>query len=702
MYIAHRTNDENPERTQTVFEHLVGTAKLAFEFADSFGCGELGKSIALAHDIGKYSCAFQDRIHGKPIRVDHSTAGAQALYGKNKNALGLLAAYCAAGHHTGLPDGGIQSQPRNIPGSLYCRLSEQVPAYEIYEKEIELPVLHPPKIDLKSGFQAAFLTRMLYSCLVDADFLDTESFMQNAARKTICFDLENLREKLNAYVKPWQNPSGELNKKRTELLNACLEKAESEPGLFTLTAPTGSGKTVASIAFALNHAALHKKQRIIYVVPYNTIIEQNAAVYAGIFGDENVLQHHSGINYANDENAPDYIKLLATENWDAPLIVTSSVQFFESLFANRSSKCRKLHNIANSVLVFDEAQMIPPDYLIPCTAAIKELVTNYGCTAVLATATQASLETYFAPLTATEIADDPKNLYTAFKRVTYEILSDKLTLDMLAEQLKNHPRVLCVVNTRKTAQELAELTGALHLSTTMYPAHRTLALDEIRGKLEREEECRVISTSLIEAGVDVDFPAVYREKSGLDSIIQTGGRCNREGKRNAEDSAVTVFELDGRSYRGISLNVAAYEHVKNNYQDISSLNAVAAYFDQLHYLIGKDGLGKDVVENFDKGIKSCSFPFKTIAESFRLISDATETIYVLHERPDLEQGLRGGERSRALFRELQKYAVSLYAYDIQNIRTFERLDENVILFNGMYSSKFGVSLHEITGQAIIF
>jgi CRISPR-associated endonuclease/helicase Cas3 len=532
-YIAHV--DKESGREQSLEEHLKGTAQLARVFSELFGAGEFAEKIARYHDIGKYSDKFQRRIKGEKIQVDHSSAGAQYFYEQNKTALGLAAAYCIAGHHGGIPDGGSKSQPQ--AGELYDRLQRKLEDFSAFLSDFEddngkLPT---PKIMLNSGFQLAFFIRMVYSCLVDADWLDTECFVSGEKPRGKFLNIESLWRLYDAKLSAYEKPTREIDLMRTEILKNCLDMALGDSRVYTLTAPTGSGKTISSMAFALKHAAVKSKCRVIYIVPYNTIIEQNAAVFEDMLGKQHVIQHHSGIVYSNNESDPDYEKLLATENWDAPVIVTSSVRFFESLFANRPSECRKLHNIANSVLVFDEAQMIPVPYLLPCVEAIKELVVNYRCTAVLATATQSSLDDYFKPLELKEIVARPKEMYEFFKRVRYDSTLGKLSDEELAEKLSRHNQVLCIVNTRKRAQALAGMIdGALHLSTTMYPLHRSRVLSMIREKLENEERCIVISTSLIEAGVDVDFPVVYREKAGLDSIIQSAGRCNRENRRTVQ------------------------------------------------------------------------------------------------------------------------------------------------------------------------
>ncbi len=698
-YLAHK--DFN--REQTVYDHLTGTAKHAESFANPFGAGNFAKIVALFHDIGKYSDNFQKRINGSKIQVDHSTAGAKLLYEYNKNGLGFIAAYCIAGHHGGLPDGGSRSQP--CEGELHARLKKDVEDFSasLLELKPERALLNEPGTSITSGFQVSFFIRMIYSCLVDADWLDTEEFFLGKKPRGLFEIIPALWDRYSRELTNFSHPKSELNLFRTEILNNCLDSAEREPGLFTLTAPTGSGKTISSMAFALKHAVEQNKRRVIYIVPYNTIIEQNAEVFERILGAENILQHHSNVTYSSDENSPEYKKLLATENWDASIIITSSVRFFESLFSNRPSDCRKLHNIANSVLIFDEAQMIPLPYLIPCVNAIKELVLNYRCTAILATATQSSLDKFFNPIEINEIVARPKFMYEAFKRVNFDLSLGNLSINDLADKLSRHSQVLCIVNTRRIAQILAtKIEGAIHLSTTMYPLHRSIVLNSIRGKLDNGTPCIVISTSLIEAGVDVDFPVVYREKAGLDSIIQAAGRCNRESKRSRDNAFVFVFETETKANRSIAQNISAYEHVARQTEDISSLEAIELYFEQLRYIIGKEALDqKSVVQKFNDGVNEAfSLPFESVAKSFHLIEENTKTIYVLVKSPKLAEKLRNGERSRQIFRELQKYAVSIYRSDYKKLEhQFEYVDEEFSLLTipGMYHETIGIQLDDPNG-----
>ena len=404
--------------------------------------------------------------------------------------------------------------------------------YSAWTQELSLPAAAMPDFLRKDKLAGMFFTRMLFSCLVDADYADTGEFMDGQAPDVNeTASIEQLWERLQAYIADWFPPKGELNARRCAILEQCIrEGQERAPGLFTLTVPTGGGKTVASMAFALAQARKQGMERIVYVIPYTSIIEQTADTFRKILGPENVLEHHSGVVFDTEEDGeltPDALKLVrATETWDMPVVVTTAVQFFESLFSCRPSQCRKLHSLARSVIIFDEAQMLPLPYLRPCVWAISQLAKHYGASAVLCTATQPALGPLlreFAPeLSMEELCPMSAEDWDAFQRVTFH-RAGKLTWDELAGQLQGQNQVLCVVNRRKTAQAVFQrLTGEgnFHLSTLMYPAHRKAVLAEIRRRLHEGLPCRVVSTSLIEAGVDVDFPAVYREEAGLDSILQ--------------------------------------------------------------------------------------------------------------------------------------------------------------------------------------
>jgi len=727
-YIAR--SRESDEKEQSLLDHLEGVAERARNNASAFKSGDLAYICGRIHDIGKYSVKFQRRIRGANISVDHSTAGGQWIYQNGSDPiLAMLAAYCCMGHHGGLPDGGVTLDKSDEP-SLHGRLKKKIEEYNIWQSEItEALTLKSPGVQPCDGFGIAFFVRMLFSSLVDADYIDTETFMSETQRSRGGFtEVKELYKKLEASLEKYLKSEAEansLNAYRTDLLKSCLDAAEGPGGLFSLTAPTGSGKTNSGLAFAFKHAALYGKRRVIYVAPYNTIIEQNAAEFEEMFGGANVLRHY-GNYYYDDDSEESSNKRFSAENWDFPMITTSSVQFLQSLFANRSSMCRKLHNIANSVIILDEAQMIPVPFLMPCVRAIAELVMNYGCTVLLATATQVKLEKYLGGLTPYEIVKDPIGLHNVLKRNHIKVMENPIGDDELAEKLSTSNQVLCILNTRLHAQKLFERVhhlcgeGVYHLSTTLYPLHRTQILETIRQRLDDNLPCRVISTSMIEAGVDVDFPVVYRAQAGLDSIVQAAGRCNREGNHPTDESIVYTFISE--TYKppaGINQNIMATQQTLNNHSDLASPEAVTDYFEQLFYNKGTKQLDVyDIIPKLNNGfnpksrINSFSFPFREVAQKFRIIEDNTKTVYVLLEAPELEKRAACGERSRELFRELSNYAVSLYAYDIKKLEEVGALvhlcdnysgkDEITILaFKEYYDKDFGVPLTPDSGKALL-
>lgn len=710
MLLAHGATDEHPEG-QSIEAHLKGTGELAETFAAEFGAAANGKLCGLAHDIGKYSDEFQLRLRGGK-KVDHATAGAIECF-KIKAA---FEAVCVIGHHSGLPNVGHKDADTTESQTFFGRKlrAEQggIPDYwKNWNGHIALPqdYFRPSG----RGFATAFYIRMLYSCLVDADYIDTETFMNGDAGRGNYEPLSALCDKLTAYISKWNNPTREIDILRQKILNSCIEKASAPRGIFSLTVPTGGGKTVASMAFALNHAAANSMKRIIYVIPYTSIIEQNAKVFRDILGQENVVEHHSSVSYELSENADEleYRSALATENWDAPVIVTTAVQFFESLYANRSSKCRKLHNIANSVIIFDEAQMIPSNNLRPCVAAIAELVRAYNATAVLCTATQPAIDEmlleYSKKESVVELCPDVDGMFEKFRRTSFE-KEGRLTTDELVSRLESQQQVLCIVNTRKFAQEVYEALpseGRFHLSTLMCPVHRKQKLDEIRERLKSGKTCRVVSTSLIEAGVDVDFPRVFREMAGLDSILQAAGRCNREGKRSAESSIVTVFESENKVNKLIAVNRDAAEETVRDWTQPNTTSTIERYFKAYRDFLRNDDKS-GVMTASEKGISGCGLPFEWIAKEFKLIDQNTFTVYIsVGEGKELISRLREGERSRELYRKAGMYSVSIYENHFNaliNAGAAEPFGDDAAILTdlSLYSDEKGLATDVTDGSAL--
>lgn len=703
-YIAHKRNDTDGKE-EKIIDHLIETACKAQEFADDFGFGENAYSMGRIHDIGKYGERFQKRIRGENIRTTHSTAGA-IVAAKHRM---LMSAFCIAGHHGGIPNGG-SNYDCAADGTLKGKLSDTgIDDYSKWEDEIKdnEKIFIAEKIP-HERFQTAFLTHMLFSCLVDADYLCTEKFMSNGSVKRGGYDdIETLLSRFNDHISKWDIKQTKLNALRAEIQAQCINAREINENLLSLTVPTGGGKTISSLAFALNYAVSknHPRKRIIYVIPYTSIIEQNAEVFRNILGDENVLEHHSNVNFDNENEEEITRKQLACENWDAPIIVTTAVQFFESLFSNKPSKSRKLHNLANSVIIFDEAQMIPIDYLNPCVYAINELTERYNTTAVLCTATQPNLDEFFAKrknlknYKIPEIcAENQERYFEEFRRVTFSY-DGKISDDELAYKLSSEKQVLCVLNeiahTKKIYGLLGESDENFCLSTRMYPNHRKKVIAEIKQRLHDGLNCRVISTSLIEAGVDIDFKTVYRAIAGIDSILQAGGRCNREGVESKENSIVHIFDTNViPSYQQTNVDVAR-EVLKKYGENIYCAEAVKMYFERLYYI--KNGANsnipfdpKSIIEKYGK------FDFKDVSDAFKLIEKNTMTVYIENDEScELINKLRNKRYEKNLFRLLEQYSVNVYENDYNQLNyssAIEIIDDQfyVLVNKKFYDSKIGL------------
>ena len=710
-YYAHSKVGQSKSEWQRLKDHLEGTAKLAAEFAAGFGAKELGFIAGLMHDIGKYSEDFQKRLEGKKLRVDHSTAGALEAE-KHYKTFGRLLSYVIAGHHCGLQDWGSRADDSSLEG----RLSKGTPPdYSPYLSEISLPKqaeigITPRPAPVARGFSTQFLIRFLYSALVDADFLDTERALDldRSLLRGYTVSLGDMLVALETFLgEKLRNATPTLvNKRRADVLADCERMAAAQPGLFTLTVPTGGGKTLSSMLFALKHALTYGMDKVIYVIPYTSIIEQNAAVFKEIFGEELVLEHHSNFSYPHEDRTEEdseyepeiAIKLkLASENWDRPIIATTNVQFFESLFAARSSRCRKLHNVANSVVIVDEAQMIPTGFLKPCVNALVELTANYHTTVVLCTATQPAINR-FLPLSIKprEIVSAPQQLYEDFRRVEVRHLG-QLSDNDLAERLLAHKQVLCIVNSKKHAREIYELIedeDSFHLSTRMCPVHRSEMLTEIRARLQGRELCRVVSTQLIEAGVDVDFPVVFRSAAGIDSIAQAAGRCNREGLR--ETGSVYVFkpEKHGIPAGWLSRTATVGEGVLARHNDPLSLSAVQDYFVDLYNLEGAELDREGIMAAISEQERQLHFSFRTIAETFKLIDDQNMTPIVVPwnaECCNILEEVKYSKFPGQFARKLQRYSVQVFDQELKEMIQLGFLENIGGWFYVLSREAFGVN-----------
>lgn len=739
IFYAHSTDRKDKSDWQYLSKHLYEVAELTANHASAFGSEKWGYAAGLFHDIGKFSFKFQRRLEGSHIKVNHSTAGARELLNRYpRQPMAQLLAYIIAGHHSGLPDYGTVAGSRSC---LVRRLEEKIEPYEAGLSEIAVPDLTglPP---LQPGrakpFQFAFLTRMLFSCLVDADSLNTEEITnpdQSEQRKHTV-EFQDLYERFHRYYKErYTTAQYEVDQHRSEIFKECLERARSPRGMFSLTLPTGSGKTMVSLGFALEHISWHSRQpdkisslrRIVYVIPYTSIIEQNAKIFRETLGEETVLEHHSNVQHdapTDEEGMSDEqevrrirnLRKLAEENWDMPLVVTTTVQFFESLFSNQRSQTRKLHNLANSVIVLDEAQMLYGLFFRPCLYALEELTLNYGCSVILCTATQPPSSevlikgTSSVKATIQEIVQDPCERYKQFERVRvkYNGIS---SVEELARGMLEKRQALCIVNTRNSARELHEELvrqskldddsigeeDIYHLSARMCPKHRMAIMEKVREHLGDKHPCLLVSTQLIEAGVDVDFPYVYRELAGLDSIAQAGGRCNRN--KSVYRGEVIVFELERglppsmRLKGGLARALLIKCHEDGT--DVLSLEIMEAYFQELNGI--QNGLGadsadaKEILRMTSEGGSKLTFPFATISREFRMIEDIMQTVIIPYVTEDerkqetkekpapihqiLNRVRTDSKVGRSLLRQLQPYTVQLYEYEFKQFRLAEELEE---------------------------
>lgn len=715
--LAHIRPSAAGWREHELEDHLMEVGQLAARFAEPFGSSDWACLAGLWHDLGKYRTAFQEYIRSAsgyeahietaPGRVDHSTAGAIHALDKLGAIRGRILAYLIAGHHAGLADWeGDTVGPVLAPRLQKRQLLDESLAQAIPET-IRNPA--PPGSKPAQGTDPALWIRMLFSCLVDADFLDTEAFMDppRAERRQ---GYPTLTELLSCFEAHMQGLTTEVsdtpvNRIRARILARCEQQATQPPGLFSLSVPTGGGKTLSSLAFALRHAITHGRRRIIYVIPYTSIIEQTADVFRDIFGDA-VLEHHSNLD--SDRETPR--SRLACENWEAPIIVTTAVQFFESLFAARTSRVRKLHNIVDAVVILDEAQLLPPDFLTPILHVIDQLRTHYGVSFVLSTATQPALHPQqsfdwrFKGLTdIREIMDSPEQLHHDLKRITVRTPDDLLSgisWEELAEELQQHPSVLCIVDRRDDCRELFRLMpkGALHLSGLMCGQHRSEVIAIIKQRIKDRDPVRVISTQLIEAGVDVDFPVVYRALAGLDSIAQAAGRCNREGLMDGPGRVVVFVpprpapvghlrqaQDCGRQLLGKALDdPLAPEHF-------------TSFFQQLYWMKGDAGLDRHDIQGLLKANRDLMFSFRSAADRFRIIDDSQQAPVIVRygASSDLIRQLENSEPERWLLRKLQRYVVNLPRYRHQTLVQNGEIREIhpgifVQAFEGLYHRDLGL------------
>lgn len=695
---------------QSNHDHQLGVAKKADKFASEFGMGDCGRIMGLLHDKGKEQADWQKYIqevtgyNQKNVLVKngphHAFVGAciaQKLYPQ----ISSLIAQPIAGHHRGLYD--------------YCDYVEEtkrdIPKDVIVEEGIPYRMPCFPKME---KYDYHHLVRMLFSCLVDADSLDTEKFMNpaQAALRGCHNSMEELLHKLERHLQYLRNHSKEskVNSIRNYVQEQCIKESQGKTGFYSLTVPTGGGKTLASVLWALHHAVKNQLHRVIIAIPYTSIIVQTAATLKTILGEENVLEHHSNVNPEEIKDSELRERLqLATENWDYPVIVTTNVQFFESLFSNKRSDCRKLHNIVKSIVIFDEVQTLPLGFYRPIVHTLETLYRLFGVSILFTTASQPVLtgriegttpQVSFDALTLVhEIIPDRIKLHDKLRRVELKFLEGSYSYDEIAKELIRHQRVLCIVNTRKDAKELYDRLPkegiCLHLSRMMCPAHIGATIRKLKDVLKEDKmmPVRVIATQLIEAGVDIDFPVVYRQEAGLDSILQAAGRCNREGKKEKSDTFIFSLGKEHALPPGLITQMNNARLGMGQQHDWFAPDAMRNYFHHLHSRI----------DNFDKKqmqelLYKPECEFEEAARLFHLINDQTTTVYInWNGSMKLYQQLISNGPSYSLIKNLAQYSVNIRERDFKTLFSMGAIEEP---FESIYAITNPSFYKEDTGLAI--
>lgn len=744
-YYAH-TPATGSERWHDLVSHLERTAERAHKHASKFGAGELGRLAGLWHDIGKFNPAFQDylkecyRAETSGEKVPRGGSVPHAVYGA-VHALHSVQALAAVihGHHAGLPnqakyrDSTEQDSTKHTYDKVFSLAKEVLEGLE-FDGDLRSLFTDAPQDEL----QMEVLQRMLFSSLVDADFLDTEHHFDpdiagDRGAVVSVGELWEVFERDQASLHSSARSDSPVNSVRREVYEACVESASGRRGVFRLSVPTGGGKTRSGLAFALRHAVEHDLDRVIVAVPFTSIIEQTADVYREIFaplGEGALLEHHSAVRRVADDEldlqeepreaerleADRTRARLATQNWDAPLVVTTTVQLFESLFANRTSRCRKLHNVANSVIVLDEVQTLPVSLLAPTVDLLRELVRRYGVTVVLCTATQPALDESGRYLEGFEdvrdvVAEDrAREHFRSLRRVEYRVPRARWTWEEVAENLLSaspERRAMVVVNTKKDALALLDRLGdgsVLHLSTLLCGAHRRDVLEEVGRRLGADEPCLLVATQVVEAGVDLDFPVVFRAMGPLDRIAQTAGRCNREGKLALLGKVVVFEPEEGRMPPG-EYRTGADEarNMLENGRDLHDPEVFREYFRNLYQGVDTDARG---IQKLRK-----EFDFPEVARRYRLISDASVPVIVRYGEAWAEGGemdeLVGKIRKRGIFgrdhRRLQPYAVSMFEREFEKRRDeTEPIAEGVFLWNGKYDALRGIESAGVDPEGLIW
>ncbi|MBP1560753.1 MAG: CRISPR-associated helicase Cas3' [Oscillospiraceae bacterium] len=720
MKLAHKKDD----REQSIKAHLEGTAKKAEANAVPKMKG-IARCTAMSHDVGKYVEDFQWHLDDEKIRFEHSVCGAIELEKlastELEKSMVYMLLYCIAGHHSGLPNGGTKNDDPADP--TLCGRLKRAPDYtgtkdySSYKDEISLEL--PDFSELFNELRKcrnweeryekyAFFTRYLFSCLTDADFIDTEEFCNPEAERGYSADFAAAEKALDEKLSGFKIDTP-LKEARGRLQRQAIENSCGTENISILDMPTGSGKTLCSLKIALQKLNKTGKKRIIYVIPYTSIIEQTFNIFNDIIGKcVPIIQHHS--NYSPDkpdDKEHEYDNTAAkirrsTENWDAPIIITTSIQFFESLYHYKGSALRKMHNMADSVIIFDEIHTIPAELLQPCLRAVGYITQHLNSEAIFLSATMPDytslFEKFIPDIKATKLLTDKSDV-KYFSKCRY-INMGRTDIDAVLEKSAGYKSSLIIVNDRKTAREIYNVLGGrkYHLSTYMTPADRSCTIKEIRAALKGDEPISVVSTSLVEVGVDLDFEAVFRQLSGLDNILQSGGRCNRNGERDWGD--VYIFETDKQPRGDMQRRASIVSDMLRAGRDISSQECIEEYYRRLF-----DFSAAEMEQNtIAKGVTGFhNIPFRSYADKIEFIKESTIGVVIdnCEDTHDLLAQLEKGDKK--VLRSLQKFMVAL-----KFPREFEDMLPNlreakggvfVLADNKYYSSEIGLEF-EVNGDGV--
>lgn len=724
MFFAHSENKEG-ERHE-LRKHLVRTAELAQSFSPTQDFRSLFYLAGLLHDVGKFQDGFQKYLFEGGKKTPHAGVGAFIARMLAKQYLPLQ--FAIQGHHAGIPDnserrGNIEDYEENedVVSILCERFKGDFPAFKIPGI-----VLHA-----KDFLYVECITRFLFSALTDADWLDTEhhfSKERTEAREVQRLDEDRLCERLLEKLenKFQQLPiEGKINALRTKARTDAASHAEEDQGFFSLQLPTGLGKTLTSMYWALLHAKHNHLQRVIIILPYINIIDQTAKILKEIFGEDAVLEHHSGIvdedgkHDKYDESAvgddKELAKRLACENWGAPIIVTTSVQFFESLFSNRPFKCRKNHNIAESVVIFDEIQTLPKVYAEPIIVMLKNVNTLAKTSFLFCTATQPAFmkrKGFDGIENIRPLIAKPEKYFKPTRRVNYELLNglEEVPLDRVVKELNRETgSFLAIVNTKSVARELfgqvKQFSGYdkfYHLSTAMCPHHRKKTIDAIIEDLENKKRIGVISTQLVEAGVDFDFPCVYRAIAPMDSVIQAAGRCNRNGR--LEKGKVVIFNLEKHKMPDVTYQSCASFAagiIKDDVNILHEARSFEEYYEQVTRLFVN-------ADKFKITEKRKGFDFREVCESFKFIDEPTTSLVIekyvegeslleeIKRLADVEKIIKRKIINKDHYRRLQQFCVQVYPNFLKNFSDqIVPLNETIRIYTGNYDEDFGLSPRDV-------